>query len=39
VFPWAFLVVIGAGLAVAGFIVLCLMLWWGRHNAPIYWDE
>ena len=39
VFPWAYFEIVGAGLAVAGFIVLCLVLFWGRHKAPHYWDE
>ena len=36
---WDLTAVIGTGVAVAGFIVLCLMLFWGRKDAPNHWDE
>jgi hypothetical protein len=38
-FPWAYLEIVGAGLALAGFLVLLLVLILSRHNAPHYWDE
>ena len=36
---WDLTAVIGAGVAFAAFIVLCIALLWSRHKAPHYWDE
>jgi hypothetical protein len=36
---WAYVAIGAAGIAVAGFIVLLLLLVWGRRDARSYWDD
>ena len=35
---WTLLAIVGAGLALAAFLVLCVVLLWSR-GAPHYWEE
>jgi hypothetical protein len=35
----AYVAIGGAGIALAAFVLLILLIVWGRKDAPPYWDE
>ena len=36
---WAYVVIVAVGVALAGFVLLLMLIVWDRRDARSYWDE
>jgi hypothetical protein len=36
---WAYVVIMAVGVALAGFVLLLVLIVWDRRDARSYWDE